>query len=205
MGPAYSVDLRERAVGAVCKGGLSCHQAAAQFGVGISTAILWVQPFRRTGSRTRSAAVSRRRFQGLIVIGWYNGAGRGFHLARARGRIRREWPEGRLPRGVGVRPRRETQSQKKTLIAAEQDRPNVARRRAQWTKYRQRIGPPRLVFIDKTWTKTNMAPLRGRWDQGAAWPLAEHDLPGRCADQLSGSSMGRSMAKPSGSASRRLP
>jgi hypothetical protein len=35
MGRAYSVDLRERVVGAVCKGGLSCHQAAAQFGVGI--------------------------------------------------------------------------------------------------------------------------------------------------------------------------
>jgi transposase len=37
----------------------------------------------------------------------------------------------------------------------------VARRRAQWTKYRERIDPSRLVFIDETWTKTNMAPLRG--------------------------------------------
>jgi putative transposase len=62
---------------------------------------------------------------------------------------------------VGVRPRREAQSQKKTLIAAEQDRPDVARRRAQWTKYQDRIDPSRLVFIDETWTKTNMAPLRG--------------------------------------------
>ncbi|ANW01226.1 transposase [Bradyrhizobium icense] len=47
------------------------------------------------------------------------------------------------------------------MIAAEQDRPDVARRRAQWTKYRDRIDPTRLVFIDETWTKTNMAPLRG--------------------------------------------
>ena len=31
----------------------------------------------------------------------------------------------------------------------------------QWTKYRNRIDPTRLVFIDETWTKTNMAPLRG--------------------------------------------
>jgi transposase len=37
----------------------------------------------------------------------------------------------------------------------------VARRRAQWAKYRERIDPSRLVFIDETWTKTNMAPLRG--------------------------------------------
>ncbi len=50
MGRAYSVDLRERVVGAVCTGGLSCHQAATQFDVGISTAILWVRRFRETGS-----------------------------------------------------------------------------------------------------------------------------------------------------------
>jgi transposase len=37
----------------------------------------------------------------------------------------------------------------------------VARRRAQWTKYQKRIDPKRLIFIDETWTKTNMAPLRG--------------------------------------------
>ncbi|MEA2801529.1 MAG: hypothetical protein QOE49_1624, partial [Rhodospirillaceae bacterium] len=27
--------------------------------------------------------------------------------------------------------------------------------------YQDRIDPARLVFIDETWTKTNMAPLRG--------------------------------------------
>jgi hypothetical protein len=36
-----------------------------------------------------------------------------------------------------------------------------ARRRAQWVKYQNRIDPERLVFIDETWTKTNIAPLRG--------------------------------------------
>jgi transposase len=47
------------------------------------------------------------------------------------------------------------------VVAGERDRPDVARRRAQWTKYRDRVAPERLVFIDETWTKTNMAPLRG--------------------------------------------
>ena len=37
----------------------------------------------------------------------------------------------------------------------------MARRRAQWRAYQNRIDPARLVFIDETWTKTNMAPLRG--------------------------------------------
>ncbi len=47
------------------------------------------------------------------------------------------------------------------MVASERDRPDVARRRKQWTKYQSRIDPKRLVFIDETWTKTNMAPLRG--------------------------------------------
>jgi hypothetical protein len=50
---------------------------------------------------------------------------------------------------------------KKDPDSAEQNRPDVARQRAQWTKYRDRIDPARLVFIDATWTETNMAPLRG--------------------------------------------
>jgi putative transposase len=45
--------------------------------------------------------------------------------------------------------------------ASEQDRPDVARRRAQWKARQSRVEPARLVFIDETWTKTNMAPLRG--------------------------------------------
>ena len=37
----------------------------------------------------------------------------------------------------------------------------MARRRAQWIKHQRNVAPQRLVFIDETWTKTNMAPLRG--------------------------------------------
>ncbi len=50
MARPYSIDLRERVVSAVEDGGLSRHQAAARFGVGVSTAIEWVRRFRRTGS-----------------------------------------------------------------------------------------------------------------------------------------------------------
>jgi hypothetical protein len=39
---------------------------------------------------------------------------------------------------------------KKSLHASEQDRPDVARRRAQWQKYQGRLDPSRLVFIDET-------------------------------------------------------
>ena len=50
MGKPYSIDLRERAVAAVERDGLSRRQAARQFGVGISTVIAWVRRFRKTGS-----------------------------------------------------------------------------------------------------------------------------------------------------------
>jgi transposase len=46
----YSLDLRERVVAAVEKGGLSARQAAVRFGVGASTAIRWVDRLRKTGS-----------------------------------------------------------------------------------------------------------------------------------------------------------
>jgi transposase len=49
-GRPYSIDLRERVIAAVEQGGLSARQAAAQFGVGASTAIRWVERVRKTGS-----------------------------------------------------------------------------------------------------------------------------------------------------------
>ena len=39
---------------------------------------------------------------------------------------------------------------KKSLHASEQDRADIARRRAQWKKYQSRLDPKRLVFIDET-------------------------------------------------------
>jgi putative transposase len=47
------------------------------------------------------------------------------------------------------------------VVAGERDRPDVARRRAQWIKHQKSIDPERLVFIDETWTRTDMGPLRG--------------------------------------------
>src|ERR1700730_13165924 len=50
MGKPYSLDLRKRVVAAVLSGGMSRNMAAKQFGVGISTAIHWVQRQQETGS-----------------------------------------------------------------------------------------------------------------------------------------------------------
>lgn len=37
----------------------------------------------------------------------------------------------------------------------------MARKRGFWQKHQGRIDPKRFVFIDETWAKTNMEPLRG--------------------------------------------
>ena len=50
MAKPYSMDLRERVVAAVEEEGLSRNEAAARFGIGISTAINWVRRFKDTGS-----------------------------------------------------------------------------------------------------------------------------------------------------------
>ena len=50
MARPYSMDLRARVVAAVEHDNLSCHAAAERFGVAVSTAIKWMQRYRRTGS-----------------------------------------------------------------------------------------------------------------------------------------------------------
>jgi transposase len=55
---------------------------------------------------------------------------------------------------------------KKTAHAAEQDRPDVARRRRAWFEFQPDLDPARLVFIDETGATTKMARLRGRSKRG---------------------------------------
>ena len=50
MARPYSKDLRERVVAAVTRDGLSRREAAQRFGVGVGTAIRWVQRWGETGS-----------------------------------------------------------------------------------------------------------------------------------------------------------
>ena len=50
MGKPYPLEFRKRVVAAVESGGQSCNQAAKQLGIGISTAIGWVNRLRETGT-----------------------------------------------------------------------------------------------------------------------------------------------------------
>ena len=50
MTKPYSMDLRERVVSAVDAEGMSRHEAAARFGIAVSSAIRWMARYRKTGS-----------------------------------------------------------------------------------------------------------------------------------------------------------
>ena len=63
-----------------------------------------------------------------------------------------------MPRAAAA----ETDSEKKVLKATEQQRPDVAERRAAWRVWQCGLDPSRLVFLDETWVKTNMTRPRGR-------------------------------------------
>ena len=55
---------------------------------------------------------------------------------------------------------------KKVLIAAERERPDVAERREELKREQPRLNLDRLVLIDEMWAKTNMPRPRGRAPKG---------------------------------------
>jgi transposase-like protein len=61
MARAYSLDLRERVVGAVAAG-QSCRAVASTFGVSVASVVKWSQRFRSTGSAAAFKVGGRRPF-----------------------------------------------------------------------------------------------------------------------------------------------
>ena len=89
MGKPYSMDLRERAVAAVLRDGLSRHESAARFGVAPSTVINWVRRVSGNGER-RAWPDGRAKAQGDCWRARYVSVaarpGRRLHLGRTGGR-----------------------------------------------------------------------------------------------------------------------
>jgi len=75
--------------------------------------------------------------------------------------------DGRAPQanaGAASAPRRA--AIQKTLFVLEQARSDVVRRHQRWRSWQTGLDPRQLVFIDETWIKTNMTPLRGWGPKG---------------------------------------
>jgi DDE superfamily endonuclease len=165
MAKPYSQDLRDRVIDAVKRGEMSRRAAARRYAISESVAIKWLERVERDGSREPVGHGGHRASKLMPHRDFLKGrAGReiGRH---ASGPLRS--PFGRA-RGQGrhlddeplFSPDRR-HAQKKTLVAREQDRPDISRHRKRWRTYQGLIDPRRLIFIDETWTKTNMTRLRG--------------------------------------------
>jgi transposase len=61
-------------------------------------------------------------------------------------------------------------AQKKSLRAAEQDRPDVATERRRWRVWQRYMDPARFVFLDETGATTNMVRRHG-WSQRGERPV----------------------------------
>jgi transposase len=167
MARPLSNDLRERVVAAIV-GGESCRSVASRFGVAVSSVVKWSQRYRATGSVAPGKVGGHRK----RVLEPH----RAFVLERI-GQTPRLTLHGLkeelAARGVNVSHnavwlflRREGLRFKKTLFALEQARADIARRRRRWRSWQAHLDPRRLVFIDETWIKTSMAPLRGWGPKG---------------------------------------
>ncbi|WP_245430216.1 MULTISPECIES: IS630 family transposase [Mesorhizobium] len=163
MARALGEDLRSRVVKAAGEGA-SARQAAARFGVGISSAIRWIGRARM--GETTPRPQGRRRGSRLdahadFIIG----------MIEERKDITLNEMVERLLAERSMRIGRSTLSDwlrghgwtfKKSAHALEQDRPDILKRRRAWFDGQLDLDPARLVFIDETGLSTKMARLRGR-------------------------------------------
>ena len=162
MARPYSVDLRERALARVEKGE-TLRSVAALFRISPSCISKWGTLRRRTGDVApgKFGGHKKRALSGEVAE-WLRARMResaftlrGLAAELAERGVKTE------ARAVWVFVHAEGLSYKKTLVASEQSRPDVARKRMRWKARQAGVDPKRLVFVDETWVKTNMEPLRG--------------------------------------------
>jgi transposase len=167
MAKPYSDDLRKRVVAAV-EGGLSRRQAASLFDLGISTVVHWVRRFRETGSVAAKPMGGDHRSRLTTQRTWLLE-----RIEREPDLTIEELRDELRDRGVIVGSgtvwrfiAREDITFKKSVRAAEQERPDVAEARLRWMSDRLRFDPAKLVFVDETGASTKMARLYGRAKRG---------------------------------------
>ena len=166
MPKACSLDLRERVIEAV-EGGASRREAAERFEVSASSAVKWLQSWRREGRRApRPRGGSRSPLEDYAdgVSRWSASGRIGRSKSSSRPCTSRECPAAAARSGVFWSVT--TSASKKSLRAAEQQRADVARARRHWIRQQALLDLSSLVFIDETWVNTTMARRYGRCPRG---------------------------------------
>ena len=143
MAKPYSQDLRDRVIDAVKRGEMSRRAAARHYEISESVAIKWLERVERDGSREavghgghRASKLSRTGLSGGRAgreIGRHASGPLRSPFGRARGQSRH------LDDGPPLSPDR--RHGQKTLVAREQDRPDISRHRKRWRAYQGLIDP----------------------------------------------------------------
>jgi len=164
-GQAYSQDLRGRVLAAV-DDGTAAREVAVLFKVSVSYVYKALIRRRETGEQTARPQRSHQSFK----LAPFEDAIRAEVLRRADATLEelRHWLA--ETHGVEVSLGGHAQyaapagpdAQKKSGRAEEQDRPELARRRAVWRRLQRLLSSTRLVFVDETGTATNMTRRYGR-------------------------------------------
>ncbi|MGO6848692.1 IS630 family transposase [Rhizobium ruizarguesonis] len=168
MARALSDDLRLRVLKASAAG-MSARQAAARFGVGISTAIRWIarasdgEPTSRPQGWRRSSSLDAHEAFVVEMIDDRKDVTLDEMVERLC--VERQVGISRSALGAWLR-RRGWTFKKKSAHALEQDRLDVLKRRRAWFDGQLDLDPEKLIFIDETGLSTKMARLRGRAIRG---------------------------------------
>ncbi|WP_197728609.1 IS630 family transposase [Rhizobium ruizarguesonis] len=168
MARALSDDLRLSILKASAAG-MSARQAAARFGVGISTAIRWIarasdgEPTSRPQGWRRSSSLDAHEAFVVEMIDDRKDVTLDEMVERLC--VERQVGISRSALGAWLR-RRGWTFKKKSAHALEQDRLDVLKRRRAWFDGQLDLDPEKLIFIDETGLSTKMARLRGRAIRG---------------------------------------
>ena len=161
----YSIDLRERVIGAVAEG-QSVRAVGEIFAVSPSFVAKLAQRWRRSGSidplksggDRRSGAVEAQLDWLLQTIE----ATPDLTLREIRDRLSQRGTSASTSAIARFFQRHRISCKKTTLHAAERDRAEVSAARAAWQAQQPTFDAARLVFLDETSMTTNLARTRGR-------------------------------------------
>ena len=163
MGYGHSLDLRKRIVEAV-QSGSAARAAARRFGVSASSAITLVGRWRRTGDYGPGQVGGQKRRKLAGHVDWLHDV-----MTSEPDITLRELQERLAGKGIKISCQSINDTlhalgyrYKKTAHAAEQERADVAAKRRLWRNWQHWLRTGRLVFVDETGARTNMARLRGR-------------------------------------------
>jgi transposase len=153
---------------------MSRNEAADVFSVAISTAVKWMQRLRDTGSAAAkpnggSTSPLEQHAARILKVVRDQPDATLKEIEAALGKEGIHTSKSALDRFLA---RHKITRKKKSLLAAEQKRKDVARARRKWIREQGLLDSTKLVFIDETSVNTNMVRLYGRCPCGVR--LVDH-------------------------------